>query len=204
MQPKILSRRALLLIIILSGLTLSVTLLSYFFPKSSVQGGSALVIESAVALQKQEQVISGLPARLKIPSINVDAPVEYVGLTPDGAMDVPKERTDVAWFNLGPRPGERGNAVIAGHYGWKNRKASIFDNLYKLRKGDKLQIENDKGEAISFVVRESRRYDPNADASAVFRSNDGGVHLNLITCEGVWDKIYKTYSKRLVVFTDKE
>ena len=204
MQPKILSRRALLLIIILSGLTLSVTLLSYFFPKSSVQGGSALVIESAVALQKQEQVISGLPARLKIPSINVDAPVEYVGLTPDGAMDVPKERTDVAWFNLGPRPGERGNAVIAGHYGWKNRKASTFDNLYKLRKGDKLHIENDKGETISFVVRESRRYDPNADASAVFGSNDERVHLNLITCEGVWDKIYKTYSKRLVVFTDKE
>lgn len=204
MQSKILSKRVLLLTVVLSGLVLSIALLLYFFPKSSVQGGSALITEGAVAFQKQEQSVSELPARLKIPSINVDALVEYVGLTPDGAMDVPKERTNVAWFNLGSRPGENGSAVIAGHYGWKNGKASIFDNLYKLRKGDKLYIENEKGVIISFVVRESRRYDPEADASDVFGSNEGKPHLNLITCEGEWDKVSKTYSQRLVVFTDKE
>jgi len=32
-------------------------------------------------------------------------------------MDLPKERANVAWFNLGPRPGENDSAVIAGHYG---------------------------------------------------------------------------------------
>lgn len=141
---------------------------------------------------------------LKISSINIDAPVEYVGLASDGAMDVPKERANVAWFNLGPRPGEQGSAVVAGHYGWKNGKASAFDNLYKLRKGDKLYIEDEKGATIAFVVRESRRYDPEADASGVFGSSDGRAHLNLVTCEGAWDRVSKTYSKRLVVFTDKE
>ncbi|MDO8443215.1 MAG: class F sortase [bacterium] len=146
----------------------------------------------------------GLPTRLKIPSINVDASVEYVGLTPDGAMDVPKERANVAWFNLGPRPGDNGSAAIAGHYGWKDGKGSAFDNLYKLRKGDKIYVEDDKGVITTFVVRESRRYNPKMDASNVFSSNDGKPHLNLITCEGVWDKVSKTYSKRLVVFTDKE
>lgn len=142
--------------------------------------------------------------RLKIPNINVDAPVEYVGLTPDGAMDVPKERTNVAWFNLGQRPGENGSAVIAGHSGWKNGKAAAFDNLYKLRKGDKVYIEDEKGATITFVVRESRRYDQNADASAVFGSLDGKAHFNLVTCDGTWDKVSKTSSKRLVIFTDKE
>lgn len=159
----------------------------------------------------QEQVVSksalspaSRPVRIKIPSINVDSVVEYVGLTSDGTMDVPKERANVAWFNLGASPGENGNAVIAGHYGWENKKGSAFDNLYKLREGDKLYIENDKGETISFVVRESRRYEPKGDASDVFNSTDGKSHLNLITCEGVWDKSTQQYTKRLVVFTDRE
>ncbi|MDP1709741.1 MAG: class F sortase, partial [Candidatus Komeilibacteria bacterium] len=67
--------------------------------------------------QSIEPIRPGLPLRLKIPEINVDSVVEYVALTPDGAMDIPKNIGDVAWFNLGPRPGESGNAVIAGHFG---------------------------------------------------------------------------------------
>jgi hypothetical protein len=37
----------------------------------------------------------------------------------------------------------------------------------------------------------------------VFASNDGGAHLNLITCAGEWNKGKKSYSERLVVFADK-
>lgn len=148
---------------------------------------------------------AGLPVRLKIPSISVDAAIESIGLTSQGAMDVPKNPGDAAWFNLGPRPGANGSAVIDGHYGtWKNGSGSVFDNLYKLHQGDQLYVEDDKGTIISFVVREIRSYDPKANASDVFGSSDGKSHLNLITCEGVWDKDSKSYPKRLVVFTDRE
>ncbi|MDP2664469.1 MAG: class F sortase, partial [bacterium] len=75
--------------------------------------------------------------------------------------------------------------------------------LYKLRKGDIVYIEDDRGAVISFVVRESQRYDPKADASDVFGSNDGKAHLNLVTCEGIWDEGAKSFSQRLVVFTDR-
>ena len=202
MQSKTLPRRTLL-IAALAGLMLSLSLLLYFTPKSLIRSGSATPIATTPALSKQERITYGLPVRLKIPSINVDAPVEYVGLTPDGAMDVPKERAHVAWFNLGPRPGENGSAVIAGHYGWrKDKKGSVFDNLHTLRKGDTLYIEDDKGMVTSFVVRESRMYDPEADASDVFGSSDGRARLNLVTCEGVWDKVSQTYSKRRVVFAE--
>ncbi len=146
---------------------------------------------------------STLPVRLKIPKINVDAAIEYVGLASDGSMDVPKNPDEVAWFESGARPGENGNAVIAGHYGWKDGKPAVFDTLHTLRKGDRVYIENEKGVTVSFVVRESRRYDPKADASDVFRSSDGQAHLNLITCEGVWNTAEKSYSDRLVVFTDR-
>lgn len=150
------------------------------------------------------QIGSSLPIHLKIPSINVDALIESVGLTSDGAMDVPKGPAEVAWYNLGPRPGEMGSAVIDGHSGYKNNQPAVFDNLYKLQKGDKIYVENDTGVTTTFIVREIQKYNPNADASDVFISNDGKSHLNLITCTGIWNKIWKSHSERLIVFADKE
>lgn len=150
------------------------------------------------------EIKQGRPVRLKIPSINVDSSFEYVGLTPQGAVGAPKDFSKVAWFDLWPRPGENGTAIISGHFGIKNNQPSVFDNLHKLRPGDKLSVEDDQGIITTFVVRESRRYDPTAQAPEVFSSTDNNSHLNLITCEGVWDEVSKSYSKRLVVFTDKE
>lgn len=147
----------------------------------------------------------GFPVHLKIPRISVDASIEYVGLTPGGAMDITKKPDDVSWYELGPRPGERGSAVIAGHYGtWKDGAHSVFDNLSTLERGDTISVEDDQGATTTFIVRDSRLYDPKSNASDVFESSDGIAHLNLITCDGVWDAISKSYSKRLVVFTDKE
>ncbi|MDO8572340.1 MAG: class F sortase [bacterium] len=202
--PKILLTRRILVLVSLAGLLLSLELIFHAILKSSIQSDLIPLTAGTTAFNEQGKMNLGLPVRLKIPRINVDATVEYVGLTPDGAMDIPKTASNVAWFNPGSRPGENGSAVLAGHYGWKNGKASAFDNLYKLRKGDKLYVEDDKGVTTSFVMRESRRYDPEADASGVFISNDGKSHLNLITCEGVWDNVSKSYSKRLVIFADKE
>lgn len=153
----------------------------------------------------QKQISSGFPVRLKIPVINVDAAVEFVGLTPDGAMGAPKGGRNVGWFDSGPYPGENGSAVIDGHFGrWKNGEGSVFDDLNRLKKGDRLYVEDDKGITTTFVVRETRSFDPNADATDVFSSGSDGAHLNLITCEGVWNKDSKSYSQRLVIFADKE
>lgn len=194
-------------IVVASVFVLFAALLLNFIPKKSNQGNAALPVENIAVVSNQEQAIVGLPAlpaRLKIPAIGVDAAVIPVGLTPDGAMGAPEVPADAAWYNLGPRPGENGSAVIAGHYGWKNKKPSVFDNLYKLRKGDKLYVEDDNGMIISFVVDKLQRYDPEENVSAVFESNDEKSHLNLVTCEGNWDDNIKSYTKRLVVFTDKE
>lgn len=145
-----------------------------------------------------------VPVRLKIPEIKVDAPMEGVGLTATGAMDVPSNQDGVAWYELGERPGEVGSAVISGHYGWKNNIGSVFDRLHELKPGDKVYSEDDQGVITTFVVRESRIYDLKADTVEIFKSDDGKAHLNLITCAGVWNVDKQMYSNRLVVFTDKE
>lgn len=142
----------------------------------------------------------GLPVRLIIPSINVDAGIQYVGVTSKGDMEVPSNITDVGWFNLGPRPGETGSAVISGHFNGENGEAGVFIDLYMLKKGNKLYIKDDKGITTSFEVQESRIYYPGY-AEEVFSSNDT-ARLNLVTCDGVWDGTIKSYSKRLVVFAE--
>lgn len=144
-----------------------------------------------------------LPIRLKIPSIGVDASFENVGLTPEGAMDVPKGPANVAWFDLGTSPGAEGSAVVAGHSGFKDNKAAVFDDLYKLKNGDQLYVEDENGITTTFQVRKIEKYNPEAEAGEVFVSNDGKSHMNLITCVGSWNEAARTHSERLVVFTDK-
>ena len=163
--------------------------------------------DGVISLEKEKLASvenSSLPVRIKIPAIDVDAPMEYVGLTLDGAMDVPKGPAEAAWYMLGPRPGKIGSAVLAGHSGWKNNVPAVFDDLHELRKGNKIYIENEQGEILTFVVRESRKYNPDADATDVFSSSDERAHLNLVTCTGIWDETKKSRSDRLVVFADKE
>ncbi len=192
MQSHIVPKRILSIGIVV-GVLLALMFLPYFFREN---------VPLPVLETRAESLFSiGKPVRVIIPSIDVDASVEYVGLTALGAMDVPKDPNAVAWFNLGVRPGEEGSAVIAGHSGYKNKPA-VFDNLHLLQNGSQFSIEDDKGITTSFVVRDIRMYDLGADAGDVFGSSDGIAHLNLVTCEGVWDAVSKTYSKRRVVFAD--
>ncbi|HAU07480.1 MAG: hypothetical protein UW46_C0006G0040 [Candidatus Yanofskybacteria bacterium GW2011_GWF1_44_227] len=152
--------------------------------------------------QKGDRI--GIPVRIKIVSIGVDAVIEQVAITDDGLMDVPKFPVNTGWYSLGPRPGESGSAVIDGHVDDERGDKAVFSDLHNLRPGDKIEVQDDRGLLVSFIVRESRRYDPDADSSEIFISNDERSHLNLITCEGTWDEASKSYSQRLVVFTDRE
>lgn len=145
----------------------------------------------------------GVPVRITIASIDVDAAVENVGLTADGSMDVPKDPFDTGWYELGPRPGEIGSATITGHVDWLFGSSGVFANLHRLMPGDIITVQDENGSDVSFVVREIRKYDAQADATDVFISTDGEAHLNIITCNGAWDAAAHQYSERLVVFADK-
>lgn len=174
-------------------------------PEAPIQPTSQTVTQLEVqthTLKTAESI--GLPVFISIPSLDLNASIEKVALAADGTMDVPKYFLNTGWYELGPRPGEIGSAVIAGHVDWVNGAAAVFKDLYKLNLGDKIAVQDDKGAIISFVVRESRTYDAKADATDVFISNDGKAHLNIITCDGAWDKNTNQYSQRLIVFADKE
>ncbi len=171
--------------------------------QSSVATTTTSVATTSMAIANNGD---GSPVRLMIPKLNIDAGFQYTGLKSDGTMEIPTNIVDVGWYTGSPHPGEEGNAIITGHVAQIRNstvtKQGVFYNLNELLPGDKLYVLNDKGQTITFVVRESRLYDPTADATDVFISQDNGAHLVLITCEGTWNQSQLSYTQRLVIFTD--
>ncbi len=116
--------------------------------------------------------------RLQIPSLYIDVHVESVGVTTIGAMDVPQSIENVTWFNLGAVPGEIGSAVIGGHYGWKDQKVSVFDNLKQIQIGNLMHVTLANGTVVTFKVQEIKTYVWITDARDIFISDDGRSHLS--------------------------
>lgn len=141
------------------------------------------------------------PVRLIIPKIGLNAAIEDVGLTTGDAMAAPSGPDAVGWYKYGPRPGNRGSAVMDGHSGYAHGRVAAFDDLPKLSKGDKLYVQDASGKLVSFVVSKTQLYARDANAAAVFAPT-ASSRLNLITCTGSWDAAAGTHSQRLVVFAD--
>ena len=146
----------------------------------------------------------GLPVRLKIPAIEVDAEVEQVGLTPDEAMDVPRDPHHVAWYNLGPRPGEWGNAVIDGHVDYHGIGPVVFWRLHELQAGDEIIVVGGDGVERRFVVSLVEAYARDEMPLQRIFGPAPGAHLNLITCDqtSAFDRSKREYASDLVVYAD--
>ncbi len=186
-----------------------VLIFSGFFLRRKAVSGVEVGMEAPLHVSAKNPPASiaqediGMPTRLSIPVVGVDAAIEKVTVTGDGSMDVPKDPGAVAWYMLGSKPGEKGSAVLAGHVNWLHGANAVFKRLDALRPGDVISVQDDRGKIMAFTVRERRTYAATADATEVFLSNDGKARLNLITCFGTWDTRARQYSQRLVVFAER-
>jgi sortase (surface protein transpeptidase) len=154
----------------------------------------------APSLPQAEPVrVVDAPLRLRIPALGVDAAVQWVGVDEQGRMGVPSNYTDVAWYELGTRPGMPGNAVIAGHLDSTTGPA-VFYGLERLQPGDELFVTTHSGEELRFVVEGAEAYDANAAPLDRIFGHSNTSRLNLITCDGAFDWSSREYDKRLVVY----
>lgn len=139
------------------------------------------------------------PLHLRIPSIGVDAVVQWVGLDDQGRMGVPTNYSDVAWYQPGAKPGNIGNAVIDGHLDSVHGPA-VFYRLSDLQPGAEIFVVTSDGTELRFVVDEIATYmTDNVPLTRVFGPAVGS-HLNLITCGGLFDWGTRSYDERLVVY----
>ena len=171
-------------------------------PKAPIDDAAAVLAKlkpkPEIASSSRREAPVQLPKQIVIPAIAVDAGFEFVGLTQDGAMDVPKDPTKVAWYRLGPRPGEIGNAIIAGHVDWGG-KTAVFWGLNELKPGDLIEVVSADGKKYQFIVQWQRWFDADkAPVEQLFAQSDV-AELTMITCGGVFDRSKRQYLSRLVV-----
>jgi LPXTG-site transpeptidase (sortase) family protein len=142
------------------------------------------------------------PVKLSIPALEINGPVDRVGITGGGTMAVPKSFYRVGWYEYGPRPGEGGNAVLAGHVNNGLGLSGIFARLSEIKTGDNIYVTDKNGKMLRFRVYNVKTYTYTDTASEVFKGDSTKSALVLITCEGKWIQNKKTYDKRLAVFAE--
>jgi sortase (surface protein transpeptidase) len=144
-----------------------------------------------------------IPSRLVVPAIGINAPLEEVGILPNGDLATPTQKpwTNAGWYNAGPLPGQRGSAVIDGHLDRPGGYPAVFWNLRNIQIGDEVMVIDLYGKTFHFHVIGVMFYAPqNAPIQNIF-GNSAGNFLNLITCAGDWIPSQHQTSLRLVVYT---
>lgn len=170
--------------------------------------GTATAVPTVIEDVKEEEVQKVAPKTSESPAsqtylwindIQVAAPVIPVGLREDGSMDIPGKPSVVGWYSLGPKPGEQGNVVLAGHLNAPKGVKGVFWNLKNLEVGDEILIGETKESAVRYLVTDRTAYAFDAfPLQEVFGSHSEKM-LRLITCTGDWEKDKGMYSERLVV-----
>jgi Sortase domain len=139
------------------------------------------------------------PVRLVIPAIGVATPLVRLGLEADGVMQVPADFGGAGWFAGGPRPGQLGPSVIAGHVDSRTGPA-VFYRLRELRPGQVVVVEQADGTRLRFVVSHARSFPKDRFPTAEVFGPVPSAELRLITCGGEFDRARGSYRDNLVVF----
>jgi hypothetical protein len=139
------------------------------------------------------------PMRLDLPAIGVSTALDRLGLRPDGTMDVPKDFARAGWFQGGPRPGEDGPAVIAGHVD-SRRGPAVFYRLPDLRAGDAIAVTRADASVATFTVTRVETYAKQGFPTALVFGPTVEAELRLVTCGGEFDWSHHSYKANIVVF----
>lgn len=140
----------------------------------------------------------GKPARILIPTIGVNAPVDQVGTT-GNAQAVPESFSRVGWWRDGVVPGSSGNAVLTGHT-WSSGDG-VFDRLSELDQGDVIKLRLIDGNSLAYRIRSVGEVPLNKFSSVaadIYRQT-GPSGLVLMTC-GDWDG--SDYNSTRVVYAE--
>ncbi len=108
-----------------------------------------------------------VPLELRIPSLQINAPVVGVGITAENVMDAPKGLAadpvwqKAFWYRGSGIPGDSdsGTATLAGHVDDVLGRPAVFARLRELRSGDLIVIHDTRsGLDMRFTVTKTATY----------------------------------------------
>ena len=143
----------------------------------------------------------GSPTRMSIPALNVDAPIETIGLdrrarpgsTGQAPLGAPKDQRKAGWYAAGPKPGSGTGTVLTNGHTYRDGSA-IFqqDFTAKVALGQQIDLLIDNGSTCSYRISAVwRDVDAVTDypllvASEHLYDQRGPERLFLETCGGPW------------------
>jgi sortase (surface protein transpeptidase) len=140
------------------------------------------------------------PVELQIPTLGVDAPVETIGVRPDGTVAIPNDAHHVGWYQFGPAPGaRRGSAVIVGHRDSRTQGRGAVYDLAAVNLGDVMKVRLSNGAVLTYRVVERRLYLKQGLPWQEFFTTHGPARLTVITCGGSFLPDQGGYQDNLIV-----
>ena len=132
----------------------------------------------------------------------VDAAVDAVGVERDGQMTIPAEVDRVGWYRFGPRPGDMGSAVIAGHVDGRTQGLGAMAPLREAAPGDEVLVTDATGGSTRWRVVSRELISKQVLPLDRLFSRDGLPRLTLITCGGPFLPEFGSYRDNVVVVAE--
>lgn len=158
------------------------------------------------AAARVPQADSGVPVRLRIPSLGIQGDVRPVGMSDATTMQVPEDIAVVGWFDRSVLPiAEVGHTVLVGHRDGAIDPNGVFRRLGEIGEGDAITVRDHSGRRIDYEVT---RVDVLHDevfaqmAPRIFQTS-GPHRLVLITCGGAYDGEKGGYQANVVVMAER-
>ncbi|MGW3173848.1 class F sortase [Streptomyces sp. NPDC001153] len=138
--------------------------------------------------------------RVRIPAIQVNAPVMPVGLDAAGwvAAPPPEDPNLAGWFTGAVSPGEKGTAVIVGHVD-NQRGPAVFYGLGALKKGNRIEVLRKDGKTAVFETYGVEVFSKSGFPGDRVYGSKGTPELRVITCGGGFSR-KNGYDGNVVVF----
>ena len=141
-----------------------------------------------------------LPERVRIPAIQVDAPMIPVGLDTDGWVGAPppEDPNLAGWFTGSVSPGEKGTAVVVGHVD-NHQGPAVFYGLGALKPGNRVEVSRQDGKTAVFQIYGVEVFEKNNFPGDRVYASKGSAELRVITCGGGFSK-QNGYDGNVVAF----
>jgi LPXTG-site transpeptidase (sortase) family protein len=140
-----------------------------------------------------------LPTRVRVPRIDVSSPLERLGKDAKGSIQLPTRAAEAGWYSGGPRPGERGPAVIVGHVDWDHGPA-VFFRLREVKVGDEVDVDRADGSTARFTVTKVQQIPKTDFPTDLVYAPSLDTSLRLVTCGGSFNHAVHSYRDNVIVY----
>ncbi len=146
-----------------------------------------------------DQARPARPVTVAVPSLGIDSSLDRLRVADSGELESPPRWQVAGWYAAGPRPGERGPAVVAGHVDSPDGPA-VFARLAEIAVGDRVVVTRADGSRVRFEVDRVEQVAKNGFPTDEVYGPTPDAQLRLITCDGPYVSSQGGYQDNLVVF----